>query len=69
MARPVIVRSIGAVPSTIAATMRGDREGKRDEQADAPFSLDLTLGNLGERATSAEPDFVDPSSSLGDGGK
>jgi hypothetical protein len=31
-----------AVPSTIAAARR--KEGKRDEQADVPFSLDLTLG-------------------------
>jgi hypothetical protein len=49
------VRSAGAVPSTIAAARR--KEGKRDEQADVPFSLDLTLGNLGERANAAEPDY------------
>jgi hypothetical protein len=28
LARPVTVRSAGAVPSTIAATMRGDREAR-----------------------------------------
>jgi hypothetical protein len=57
LARPVTVRSVGAVPSTIAAMTRGDRKGKRDEQADVPFSLDLTLGDPGEGATAAEPDF------------
>ena len=35
------------------------QEGKRDEQADVPFSLDLTLGDLGERANAAEPEIVD----------
>ena len=34
-----------------------------------PFALGLTLGNLGEGANAAEPDVVDPSPSLGDGGK
>jgi hypothetical protein len=45
------------------------QEGKRSQQTDVPFSLDLTLGNLGERANAAKPDFVDPSSSFGDCGK
>jgi hypothetical protein len=45
------------------------QEGKRSQQADVPLSLDLTLGNLGERTNAAEPDFVDPSSSFGDCGK
>jgi hypothetical protein len=31
-----------------------------------PFALDLTLSNLGEGSNTAEPDVVDPSSSLGD---
>ena len=30
-----------------------------------PFALDLTLSNLGEGSNTAEPDVVDPSSSLG----
>ena len=34
-----------------------------------PFALDLTLSNLGEGSNTAEPDVVDPSSSLGDGGE
>jgi hypothetical protein len=34
-----------------------------------PFALDLTLGNRGERANAAEPDVVDPFSSLGDCGQ
>ena len=34
-----------------------------------PFALGLTLGNLGEGANGAEPDVVDPSPGLGDGGE
>src|SRR3984893_19090722 len=34
----------------------GRKEGKGGEQADVPFALPLTLGNLGERANAAEPD-------------
>jgi hypothetical protein len=57
------VRRCGAIDDRRNDARR--QEGKRDEQADVPFSLDLTLGNRGERANAAEPDFVDPSSSLG----
>jgi hypothetical protein len=42
--------------------MRG-KEGKGGEQADVPFTLDLTLSNLGEGSNTAKPDVVDPSSS------
>ena len=63
------MRSAGAVPSTIAAMMRGDRKAKGGEQADVPFALDLTLSNLGEGSNTAEPDVVDPSPSLGEGGE
>ena len=45
------------------------QEGKGGEQADVPFALDLTLSNLGEGSNTAEPDVVDPSSSLGEGGE
>jgi hypothetical protein len=37
--------------------MRGDRKARGSQQTDVPFSLDLTLGNLGERANAAEPDY------------
>jgi hypothetical protein len=33
------------------------QEGKRDEQADVPFSLDVTLGDLGERADATKPEI------------
>ena len=46
LARPVTVRLAGAVPSTIAAMMRGDT--KASQQADVPFALSFTPGNLGE---------------------
>jgi hypothetical protein len=55
----VTVRSVGAGHRRSLQRCEA-QEGKRDEQADVPFSLDLTLGNLGERANAAEPDFVDP---------
>jgi hypothetical protein len=45
------------------------QEGKGDEQADVPFSLDLTLGDLGEGASVAEPEIVDPSPGLGECGQ
>jgi hypothetical protein len=32
-----------------------------------PFALGLTLSNLGEGCTAAEPDIIDPSPGLGDG--
>jgi hypothetical protein len=64
-----MVRSAGAVPSTIAAMMRGDREGEGSEQADVAFDPALPLGNLGEGGNAAEPDIVDPSTGLGDGGE
>ena len=34
-----------------------------------PFALGLTRGNLGEGGNAAEPDVVDPSPGLGDGGE
>ena len=34
----------------------GRQEGEGSEQADVPFALHLTLGDLGERATAAEPE-------------
>jgi hypothetical protein len=37
--------------------------------ADVPFTLGFTLGNLGDGGNAAEPDGVDPSSSLGDCGE
>src|SRR3984893_12672790 len=49
--------------------MRGDRKARGGEQADVPFAPDLTHSNLGEGSNTAEPDVVDPSSSLGDGGE
>ncbi len=64
-----MVRSAGAVPSTIAAMMRGDREGEGSEKADVAFDPALPLGNLGEGGNAAEPDIVDPSTGLGDGGE
>jgi hypothetical protein len=45
----------------------GLHEGPRGEQADLPFTLSLTLGNLCEGGNTAEPD-VDPSPSFGVGG-
>jgi hypothetical protein len=39
------------------------------EQADVPFALGLTPGNLGEGGNAAEPDVVDPSPGLGDCGE
>jgi hypothetical protein len=57
------------VPLTIAAMMRGDREGEGSEQADVPFTLGLTPGNPGEGGNAAEPDVVDPSPGLGDCGE
>src|SRR6202030_3335282 len=47
----------------------GRQEGDGSQQADVPFALGLTLGNLGEGANAAEPDVVDPSPGLGDGGE
>jgi hypothetical protein len=40
--------------------MQGDRKVKGSEEADVPFALGLTLGNLGEGCTAAEPEIVDP---------
>jgi hypothetical protein len=68
------VRGRGAIDDRHNDARR--QEGKRDEQADVPFSLDPPLGNLGERASATmkpetrdalltEPDFVDPSPGLG----
>ena len=45
------------------------QEGKRSQQADVPFSLDLTLGDLGEGANATKPEIVDPSPGLGDCGQ
>ena len=39
----------------------GRQEGERSQQADVPFPLGLTLGDLGEGANGADPDVVDPS--------
>ena len=47
----------------------GRQEGEGSEQADVPFALGLTLGNLGEGGNAAEPDVVDPSPGLGDCGE
>ena len=63
------MRFAGAAPSTIAAMNAGRLEGEGSQQADVPFALGLTLSNLGEGSNTAEPDVVDPSSSLGDGGE
>jgi hypothetical protein len=66
LARLVIVRSAGAVPSTIAG---GPQEGEGSEQTDVPFALGLPLDNLGGNA--AEPDIVIRPIpwGLGDGGE
>jgi hypothetical protein len=37
----------------------GRQEGEGSEQADVPFALGLTRGNLGEGGNAAEPDVVD----------
>jgi hypothetical protein len=67
LARPVTVISAGAVPSTIAAMMRGETKGR--QQADMPFALGFTLGNLGEAGDPTEPDVVDPFPRVADCGE
>jgi hypothetical protein len=47
----------------------GRQEGEGSEQADVPFAMGLTRGNLGEGGNAVEPDVVDPSPGLGDGGE
>jgi hypothetical protein len=66
LARPVTVRSAGAVPINDRRDDAGRNEGEGCQQADVPFALGFTLGNLGERGDPTEPDVVDPSSGLGD---
>ena len=67
LARPVTVRLAGAVPSTIAAMMRG--ETKASGAADVPFALAFVLGDLCERRDATEPQVVDPQARLGYGGQ
>jgi hypothetical protein len=64
LARPVTVRSAGAVPSIIADDA-GRQEGEGSEQADVPFALGPKLCDLGEGGNAAEPDVIDPSPSFG----
>ena len=66
---PVTVRSAGAVPSTIAAIDARRNKGERSQQADVAFAMGFAIGNLGEGGDTAEPEVVDPSAGLGDGGE
>ena len=47
----------------------GRHEGEGRQQADMPFALAFSLGDLGEGGNSTEPDVVDPSPGLGDCGE
>jgi hypothetical protein len=58
------VRSVGAAPSTIAATARRD-EGERCEQPDVPFPQGFTLSNFCEGLNATKPEVFDPSACLG----
>src|SRR5580700_10956250 len=55
------IAAVSRVTRIAASTM--------SEQADVPFALGLTPGNLGEGGNAAEPDVVDPSPGLGDCGE
>jgi hypothetical protein len=61
------VRRCGSIDDSRNDARR--QKGKRDEQADVPFTQGLALGDLDEGVASAEPDFVDPFPGLGDCGQ
>jgi hypothetical protein len=58
----------GAVPSAIAAMIRGERKA-RGASSRMSFAYCFPFGNPGEGGNAAEPDIVDPSPGLGDSGK
>ena len=47
----------------------GRKESEGSEQADVPFAHGLPFGNPGEGGNAAEPDVVDPSPGLANGGQ
>ena len=63
------MRSAGAVPSTIAAMMRGDRKarGASRRMCRSPWASRSAIS--AKEPMAAEPDVVDPSPGLGDGGE
>ena len=57
MARPVTVKSAGAVPSTIAAMMRGERKARG---ADLPLYRVYALDRFEELLASGDDALVNP---------
>ena len=60
------VRPAGAVPSRMAATIRGDRNASGSQQPDVPLDLAFAPGKQGEAADPALGQLVDPFARLGD---